>query len=718
MNLKKLRRHPAVEKTGRHLPALGALLALHLAIFARLIFQSWEEVPYAIIPFDFTHQYSPWLVYIGDCLKSGIFPLWVPYVGGGTPFFINPQSQLYSPLTLVVGSTIGYTHRATQLQTLFTIFFGGVGSYFLSYTLWRSRFAGVFTAICYTFTSAVFGNLEHMTITNSTSLAPWLFLATTLAARIGARWSYPALAFLIYFLITSGYPGVIIMLLLWLLLYTLYLVNQQPGAYRTKVRALVPFALAWLLGLFLAGAHWISIVAYRKEFTRGASPLSLEEALLGGHLFFKNLLGIFFLFMTEHPPAGDNSDISMRGVYFGALALPLAFAALLLIKERITGALLFLSAGSLLMAGGGMFFGRVALHILLPVLNMSRFPSADSRALMVLGLALLAGGGAMLLGGGDRPQARSLVLRSTLALLVLFVVSLFALRNLYDEHAYRDVVLNYVTLEIILVGLAVLALKIFSGRTLLIWLAALVAIEAGTCVLANMKIVGAPTWGGDYRARRARHRRAFTPEAANEPRIAGKPGLIDEASGQAYMQKNFYLSEYNPLRLLRFQRVIENGFEGWMTNGRRVVALAPDSQPQTYADFEPLAQPVDYVINSYTPNRVVYRIKLPQDSLLVFNEINFPGWQATIDGRSASISEVGGGLRSMRVVGGEHTIVTTFRPAWFYRGLYVSLIAALLFLAWLALLFNRARRERRRDHPNESQHEAQESRSLEETPAS
>ena len=106
MNLKKLRRHQIVEQAWRHLPAPGALFALHLAIFARLIFQTWEEVPYVIIPFDFTHQYSPWLVYIGDCFKSGIFPLWMPYVGGGTPFFINPQSQLYSPLTLLIGSTL------------------------------------------------------------------------------------------------------------------------------------------------------------------------------------------------------------------------------------------------------------------------------------------------------------------------------------------------------------------------------------------------------------------------------------------------------------------------------------------------------------------------------------------------------------------------------------------------------------------------------------
>jgi hypothetical protein len=413
--------------------------------------------------------------------------------------------------------------------------------------------------------------------------------------------------------------------------------------------------------------------------------------------------------MSEHPFPGANGDISMRGVYFGALALPLALAALLLIKERIVKPLLLLSVGSLLMACGGMFFGRVALHILLPMLNMSRFPSADSRALMVLGLALLAGGGATLLQGGDQPQARLFIFRATSVLLGLFLLALFGLRSVYDVHAYNDIVLNYVTIEILFVGLAIIALRTFSGRTLMLWLAALLALEVGTCVLSNMKIVGAPTWGGHYRALRARHRRAFTPDAANENRIAGGSGLVDEASGQAYMQKNFYLSEYNPLRLLRFQNVIKNGFENWMTYGKRVVALPPGSQPQNYEAFEPLAQPVDYQITSYTPNRVVYKIRLAQDSLLVFNEIYFPGWQASIDGKSAPLGEVGGGLRSLQAAQGEHTIVTTFRPAWFYRGVYVSLAASLLFLIWLFLLAYRARKERlRRSHPNEPEEATQE----------
>ena len=112
--------------------------------------------------------------------------------------------------------------------------------------------------------------------------------------------------------------------------------------------------------------------------------------------------------MTENPLPGADIDVSMRGVYFGALAIPLALAALLLIRDKIVPALLVLVVLAFLMACGGYFFGRVFLHIIFPVLNISRFPSADSRALMVLGWALLAGGGVTLLQADVEAARREL----------------------------------------------------------------------------------------------------------------------------------------------------------------------------------------------------------------------------------------------------------------------------------------------------------------------
>lgn len=675
----------------RHSLALCALLFFNLVVFARLVFLGPGGIPYATIPFDFASQYSVWLVYIGDSFHSGVFPLWCPYVGGGTPFFINPQNQLYSPLTLLVGPVFGYTQRAAQLQSVFMLFFGGAGAYALSYTLWRSRWAGLAAAVCFNFTSAVYANLEHTTIITAAALMPWLFWAATRTAREHWPWGYPALAFFTYFLITSGYPGVILMTFLWLAAYAAYLVLTGPDTPREKLRLGLTHGLAFGLGVLMAGAHWIPVVIHRREFTRGA-PLNLDTALLGGNLFFKNLWGMLFQFMTENPLPGADADISMRGVYFGALALPLAAAALLLIKDRVVPALLVLTVGSLLMATGWFFFGRIFLHIIFPVLNMSRFPSADSRSLMALGFALLAGGGVMALQI-EMETARATVLRGCLALLAALVAGLFIFRAIYPADVYNYIVVNYVTAEILFVAVAALALRAFPSRRLTAALVVLLVLEVGTGVHANMKIVGAPVEGADaYRAARARHRRAFTTEEAAAPRRAVGENLVSEESAQAYLSKTFYLSDYNPLRLHRFDALVRNGFTGWMTDGPRVVALPADAWPGNFDEFQTHARPVDFSILSYTPNEVVYRVGVGEDSMLVFNEIYFPGWRARVDGNRTPVSEVGGGLRAVRVGGGEHTIVMSFRPSSFYVGVGVSLVSAAFFVLWLVLIFRRGRR--------------------------
>lgn len=667
-------------KIRKHLYALCFLFVLHLLIFARLIFLSPEKVPYAIIPFDFASQYSRWLVYIGDSFHSGIVPLWVPYVGAGTPFFINPQTQMYSPVTLVVATLFGYSQRTAQIQSVMMLFFGGVGAYLLAYSLWRTRWSALVTATCFTFTSAIFTNLEHMTITNSLALMPWLFWATATAATPKNRWAFPVLAFFVYFSITSGYPAVIAMTILWLGLFTLYLLYFSHDPVRIKLRSLALYLASWVLGLGLSAVHWLPVLIHRLEFTRG-SPLPVEVALSGGSLSFKHLWGMVFLFLPNYPLPGTDVDISMRGLYFGAIAIPLVLAALFLIEERIVPALLFFSVTSFLMACGGMFFGRLALHILLPIMNFSRFPAVDSRGLMMLGLVLLAGGGAKLLQENSAP-ARTLITRACIGLIGLMILGLIVFRGVLEPAVYNDIAVNFITAEILFIGLAIIALRTFSGRRLIVSMVALLALELGTCVLANPTVVGQPVSAGYYRQLLTDHRSHFTPEAASVPRIAEGTDLVNEEAGRAYAEKTFYLTDYNSLRLRRFDRLIASGFTDWLKNGPRAVALPVGSQAEDYATFQQQARPIDFTILSYTPNQVRYRVNADQDSLLVFNEIFFPGWRATVDGQSQPMSDVSGGLRGLNIRAGEHMIVTTFQPSSFYVALFVSLIFFVLLFLW------------------------------------
>src|SRR6202171_5478490 len=101
-------RYPRPMTARPHALPIILLLLLVIAAFARLLFKH-DGMPYAVIPWDFNSQYSPWLTNAGDSLRSGSFPPWCTYAGAGTPCFLNTQSQFWWPLTLMLGPLFGYS---------------------------------------------------------------------------------------------------------------------------------------------------------------------------------------------------------------------------------------------------------------------------------------------------------------------------------------------------------------------------------------------------------------------------------------------------------------------------------------------------------------------------------------------------------------------------------------------------------------------------------
>lgn len=67
-------------------------------------------------------------------------------------------------------------------------------------------------------------------------------------------------------------------------------------------------------------------------------------------------------------------------------------------------------------------------------------------------------------------------------------------------------------------------------------------------------------------------------------------------------------------------------------------------------------------LKSYEPNALVYELTAQKQSVVVFSEIYYPGWTATIDGRDAELGRVDYILRALRVEPGTHTVCLTFKP--------------------------------------------------------
>ena len=64
----------------------------------------------------------------------------------------------------------------------------------------------------------------------------------------------------------------------------------------------------------------------------------------------------------------------------------------------------------------------------------------------------------------------------------------------------------------------------------------------------------------------------------------------------------------------------------------------------------------------YAPNEMHYKVQSEAGGVVVFSEIYYPGWTATIDGNEAELGRVNYVLRALRVPAGTHEIKMEFRP--------------------------------------------------------
>lgn len=67
-------------------------------------------------------------------------------------------------------------------------------------------------------------------------------------------------------------------------------------------------------------------------------------------------------------------------------------------------------------------------------------------------------------------------------------------------------------------------------------------------------------------------------------------------------------------------------------------------------------------LKAYEPNELTYEVKSDKGGIVVFSEIYYPGWTATVDGQSAELGRVNYVLRAMHVGPGTHSVVLTFKP--------------------------------------------------------
>jgi hypothetical protein len=67
-------------------------------------------------------------------------------------------------------------------------------------------------------------------------------------------------------------------------------------------------------------------------------------------------------------------------------------------------------------------------------------------------------------------------------------------------------------------------------------------------------------------------------------------------------------------------------------------------------------------LTSYEPNDLKYTVTSQKGGVVVFSEVYYPGWEATVDGQPVELGRVDYVLRAMRIEPGQHEVVLRFFP--------------------------------------------------------
>lgn len=97
-------------------------------------------------------------------------------------------------------------------------------------------------------------------------------------------------------------------------------------------------------------------------------------------------------------------------------------------------------------------------------------------------------------------------------------------------------------------------------------------------------------------------------------------------------------------------------------------------------------------LEKYEPNQLTYNVQTGRGGIVVFSEIFYPGWTATIDGQPAELGRVNYVLRALHVQPGQHQVVLSFFPKSVKTTETIAYIAyALLILIMVIAVFYKSR---------------------------
>ncbi|MBI3763736.1 MAG: YfhO family protein, partial [Chloroflexi bacterium] len=93
----------------------------------------------------------------------------------------------------------------------------------------------------------------------------------------------------------------------------------------------------------------------------------------------------------------------------------------------------------------------------------------------------------------------------------------------------------------------------------------------------------------------------------------------------------------------------------------------------------------------YSAEHLTIQVQTPAPAYLAFAEVWYPGWRATVDGRSTPIYRANYAFRAVRLEAGEHRVEMIFDPLTWKIGAGITMLTILRLAAWAWQIIRRAK---------------------------
>ena len=689
---------------------------------------------------DFTDQFYAFRYFMAEELWSGRLPLWNPFTFSGSPFLADIQSAVYYPIGLLVilfAGKGGLPLIAVELEVIVHFFLASLFVYLFVKHLTRNRLAGLVSGIVYAYGSYLTSYPKlQMAILEGQTWVPLALLAVHLAGEEEGRGrtrrstAWLVLAGLALGLSAlAGHAQTFLLATYTVLGYWVFTLFPLWRAVkgRGKARLAAMALILPLIALGLAAAQLIPSLEYMQLSTR--AEIGYNRA--GGGFLFSDLLalvlpGLRVIYVGILPLILAALALVLKRrretVFWGLLAL----LSLLLSLGRST---VLYTLFYVLAPGFNLFQGQ------------ERAMQVFSLAVAILagfGTAILDSPMDRAVKHRYAAFYRVLLWGNVGAAILVMFAYWGTLFSQPDSGQVNDLLERSVLL-VLLLGLSTLVLYLRAGRKLRNWRLGLLIVPIIVFDLFSLnmdqdlqrdrardRFLVTPVI--EFLQKQPPPFRVW-----HEQLLPGNYGTVwrlEDTGGisplrleryQAFLNAlpgerarwllnvNYVLSwehilpdgelvdEYSdPEEDIYFYQVSEPGLPAYLVYAAEVEADdAVVLQRLASSDFDPrqkvlLAEDPGLGlagdgagmvrIVERTSNRLVLEVDTDVDGILVLSEIDYPGWQATVDGHDTPILRANTILRAIPIQAGVHQVEMVFRPRTVLAGFALSVLTLMVVL--------------------------------------